>query len=175
MNKFARWKPSGFALALLALPGADPVHKVSVIPRGIGALGHTVQRPTEDRFVMTRQEMERKMAAPLGGRATEMLVFREPPTGAAVGLAKATGIARALVLRHGMNERLGPVADEENDGDPLLPTGAAALGRPAARRCSDETARAIDCAVREAVALAAPIGPERPPTHEPEPTCSMTA
>ncbi|MBN9373244.1 MAG: cell division protein FtsH [Hydrogenophaga sp. SCN 70-13] len=143
----------GHALVAMALPGTDPVHKVSVIPRGVGALGYTLQRPTEDRFVMTREEMERKMAVLLGGRAAEMLMFGEPSTGAADDLAKATTIARAMVLRYGMNARLGPVAYEENDGDPLLP-GAAALALPLARRYSDETAREIDCAVRDALARA---------------------
>ena len=73
----------GHALVALSLPGTDPVHKVSIIPRGIGALGYTIQRPTEDRFLMTREELENKMAVLLGGRAAEQLVFGNLSTGAA--------------------------------------------------------------------------------------------
>ena len=78
----------GHALVAMALPGSDPVHKISIIPRGIGALGYTIQRPTEDRFLMTREELENKMAVLLGGRAAEQIVFGELSTGAADDLAK---------------------------------------------------------------------------------------
>ena len=71
----------------LALPGTDTVHKISIIPRGVGALGYTIQRPTEDRYLMTRAELENKMAGLLGGRASEQLVFGEISTGAADDLA----------------------------------------------------------------------------------------
>jgi cell division protease FtsH len=96
----------GHALVALALPGTDPVHKVSIIPRGIGALGYTIQRPTEDRFLMTREELEHKMAVLLGGRAAEKLVFGQLSTGAADDLAKVTDIARDMVMRYGMDEAL---------------------------------------------------------------------
>ena len=85
------------------------MHKVSIIPHGVGALGYTIQRPTEDRYLMTRAELEYKMAGLLGGRASEQLVFREISTGAADDLARATDIARAMVLRYGMSEALGNV------------------------------------------------------------------
>ena len=78
----------GHAMVALALPGTDTVHKVSIIPRGVGALGYTIQRPTEDRYLMTRAELEHKMAGLLGGRAAEQLVFREISTGAADDLAR---------------------------------------------------------------------------------------
>ncbi|MCA1926707.1 MAG: ATP-dependent zinc metalloprotease FtsH, partial [Thiobacillus sp.] len=100
----------GHALVALALPGTDPVHKVSIIPCGIGALGYTIQRPTEDRYLMTRQELENKIAVLLGGRAAEKLVFGELTTGAADGLAKATDIARDMITRYGMDENLGYIA-----------------------------------------------------------------
>ncbi|MEW6414418.1 MAG: ATP-dependent zinc metalloprotease FtsH [Pseudomonadota bacterium] len=100
----------GHALVALALPGTDPVHKVSIIPRGIGALGYTIQRPTEDRYLMTRQELENKIAVLLGGRAAEKLVFGELTTGAADDLAKATDIARDMITRYGMDEDLGYIA-----------------------------------------------------------------
>ncbi|MDZ7583258.1 MAG: ATP-dependent zinc metalloprotease FtsH [Thiobacillus sp.] len=102
----------GHALVALALPGTDPVHKVSIIPRGIGALGYTIQRPTEDRYLMTRQELENKIAVLLGGRAAEKLVYGELTTGAADDLAKATDIARDIITRYGMDEDLGYIAYE---------------------------------------------------------------
>ncbi len=88
------------------------MHKVSIIPRGIGALGYTIQRPTEDRYLMTRDELENKIAVLLGGRAAEKLVFGKLSTGAADDLAKATDIARDMVTRYGMDEDLGYVAYE---------------------------------------------------------------
>ena len=80
----------GHALMAMALPGVDPVHKVSIIPRGIGALGYTIQRPTEDRFLMTREELENKIAVLLGGRAAEKIIYNHVSTGAADDLVKAT-------------------------------------------------------------------------------------
>jgi cell division protease FtsH len=135
---------TGHALVALALAGTDRVHKVSIIPRGIGALGYTIQRPTEDRYLMTRAELENKIAVLLGGRAAEKLVFGELSTGAADDLAKATDIAREMVCRYGMDETLGHVAYEARR--PLfldLPAAA-----PEGFRPSEETARRIDEAVR---------------------------
>src|SRR5690606_12792260 len=87
----------------------DPVHKVSIIPRGIGALGYTIQRPTEDRFLMTREELENKIAVLLGGRAAEKIVYDPLSTGAADDLVKATDIARATVARYGVDGARGHV------------------------------------------------------------------
>ncbi len=139
----------GHALVAMALPGTDPVHKVSIIPRGIGALGYTIQRPTEDRYLMTRTELENKMAVLLGGRAAEKLIFGHLSTGAADDLAKATDIARGMIMRYGMGEKLGNVV-YETETAPFLsqPTGYAGW-QP--RRYSEETAREIDCAVRQIV------------------------
>ena len=106
----------GHALVALAIPGSDPVQKVSIIPRGIGALGYTMQRPTEDRFLMSRQELEDKMTVLLGGRAAEMMLGDDVSTGASDDLAKATDIARGMVLRFGMDEKLGPVAWDTEQG-----------------------------------------------------------
>ena len=102
----------GHALVALALPGSDPVHKVSIIPRGLGALGYTLQRPTEDRYLMSAEELRRRICVLLGGRAAEQLVIGSLSTGAADDLAKATQIARDMVLRHGMDVGLGPVSYE---------------------------------------------------------------
>ena len=133
----------GHALVALALPGTDPVHKVSIIPRGIGALGYTIQRPTEDRFLMTREELENKMAVLLGGRASEHVIYGHYSTGAADDLAKVTDIARSMVVRYGMEEKLGNLSYQE-EPTPLLQT----LQAPPPRQYSDETAREIDRAVR---------------------------
>jgi len=137
----------GHALLAMALPGTDPVHKVSIIPRGISALGYTIQRPTEDRFLMDQDEMRNKMAVLLAGRAAELLIHGKPSTGAADDLAKATTIARAIVTRYGMHQKLGLVAYEEEPHAflPGLPSGLIE------RRYSEATAREIDCAVREVV------------------------
>lgn len=102
----------GHALVAAATPGADPVHKVSIIPRGLGALGYTMQRPTEDRFLMTRSELEGKLSVLLGGRAAETLIFQHTSTGAADDLSRATDIARDMATRFAMVPALGPVTYE---------------------------------------------------------------
>jgi cell division protease FtsH len=140
----------GHALVAMGLPGTDPVHKISIIPRGVGALGYTIQRPTEDRFLMTRAELENKMAVLLGGRAAELLIFGEVSTGAADDLQRVTAIARSIVMRFGMHEALGNVA---YDSDKTNFLGQAAP-QAQERSYSEETAREIDCAVREIVARA---------------------
>jgi len=137
----------GHALVAMALPGADPVHKVSIIPRGIGALGYTIQRPIEDRFLMTREELENKMAVLLGGRTAEKMVPGRASTCAADDLAKVSDIARAMVTRYGMHESLANLALEQ-DASPLLPVP----GYAGARNYSEHTAQAIDDAVKEIVA-----------------------
>ena len=137
----------GHAMVALALPGTDSVHKVSIIPHGIGALGYTIQRPTEDRYLMTRAELENKRAGLLGGRASEQLVFHEISTGAADDLARATDIARAMVLRYGMSEALGNVTYDRERSPFLQPN----VPLPQERNYSDETAEAVDRAVRQLV------------------------
>ena len=137
----------GHAMVGLALPGTDTVHKVSIIPHGVGALGYTIQRPTEDRYLMTRAELEHKMAGLLGGRAAEQLVFGEISTGAADDLAKATDIARAMVLRYGMSDALGNVA-YDRDRSPFLQSNFPVSQE---RTYSEDTAHAVDAAVRKLV------------------------
>ncbi|WP_019015552.1 ATP-dependent zinc metalloprotease FtsH [Elioraea tepidiphila] len=139
----------GHALVALSVPGADPVHKVSIIPRGVGALGYTMQRPTEDRFLLTAAELKGRMAVLLGGRAAEDLVFGEVSTGAQDDLMRATEIARGMVTRYGMAETLGEVAYETET--------SRFLGLPVeggGRRFSEQTAREIDLAVKGLVAEA---------------------
>jgi cell division protease FtsH len=135
----------GHAIVAAALPGADPVHKISIIPRGIGALGYTIQRPTEDRYLMTREELENKMAVLLGGRAAEHVVYGHLSTGASDDLSKVTNIARNMVTRFGMGGRLGPVAYETE------PNGFLGAMGGKERLYAEETAREIDVAVREIV------------------------
>ncbi|MBV8032001.1 MAG: ATP-dependent zinc metalloprotease FtsH [Betaproteobacteria bacterium] len=136
----------GHAMVAMALPGTDPVHKISIIPRGVAALGYTMQRPTEDRFVMTREELENKMAVLLGGRAAEEVMFNHLSTGAANDLAKVTEIARSMVMRYAMVGSLGHVAYEEMPSDFL---SNQYLQKQ--REFSEETAREIDVAVRQIV------------------------
>jgi cell division protease FtsH len=136
----------GHALIALSLPGVDPVHKVSIIPRGVGALGYTIQRPIEDRFLMTKEELESKMAVLLGGRAAELIVFNHLSTGAADDLRRVTDIARSMVTRYGMSKKLGSVAYERDPGNFL-----AGADRPypvREREYADETAAAVDEEVR---------------------------
>ena len=139
----------GHALVAMSLPGTDPVQKVSIIPRGIGSLGYTIQRPIEDRFLMTQEELENKLAVLLGGRAAEQLVFGSWSTGAADDLAKATDIARGMDMRYGMERRLGHVTYELERG--LLLGGPTA---PEPRLFGEETARTIDDAVRRIIGTA---------------------
>ncbi len=136
----------GHALVALSLPGSDKVHKVSIIPRGIGSLGYTIQRPTEDRYLMTRQELENKMAVLLGGRASEHIVFGELSTGAADDLVKVTDIARSLVTRYGMTEELGQVVYEKSPHSFL--GGEMPQMLYTERSYSEATAREIDGAVK---------------------------
>lgn len=138
----------GHALMAMALPGVDPVHKVSIIPRGIGALGYTIQRPTEDRFLMTREELENKIAVLLGGRAAEKIIYGHLSTGAADDLVKATDIARAMVARYGMEPELGHVS-YDTDRPGFLGTGDQSSWLN--RRYSEATAERMDAAVKELI------------------------
>jgi cell division protease FtsH len=145
-RKVVAYHEMGHALVALTLPGSDKVHKVSIIPRGIGSLGYTIQRPIEDRYLMRRDELENKMAVLLGGRAAEKIVFGELSTGAADDLAKVAEIARSMVTRYGMVEKLGQVTFEEEPNRFL--TGPGMPQMPSVKRYSEETAREIDHAVK---------------------------
>jgi cell division protease FtsH len=148
-RRIVAYHEMGHAIVASATPGSDPVHKISVIPRGIGALGYTIQRPTDDRYLMTRRELENKMTVLLGGRAAETLVFDQLSTGAADDLVKATDIARSMATQFGMMAELGHVSYEQGGN------GYAAAGMLAPRRgYSEVTAHEIDAAVKEAVDVA---------------------
>jgi cell division protease FtsH len=138
----------GHAIVAMALPDTDPVHKISIIPRGVAALGYTLQRPLDDHFLMSRSELVHRIAVLLGGRASEQIVFGEISTGAADDLVRATEIARSMVVRFGMNRELGQVAYEPQRQSMLARPG---LSEWQARTYGDETAVAIDRAVREQI------------------------
>ncbi|MCC7384191.1 MAG: ATP-dependent zinc metalloprotease FtsH [Deltaproteobacteria bacterium] len=137
----------GHALVALHIPGMDAVRKISIIPRGIAALGYTLQVPTEDRFLMTKRELEDKIAVLLGGRVAEELIFKEVSTGAKDDLQKATDIARSMIKAYGMSDKLGWVS-LERDGTPafLQMPGGGERGD-----YSEETAREIDCEIRRMI------------------------
>jgi cell division protease FtsH len=139
----------GHTLVAMALPGTDPVQKVSIIPRGIAGLGYTLQRPIEDRFILSKSELFNRIAVLLGGRAAESLVFSEVSTGAADDLVRATDIARSMIVRFGMVPELGQVT-YESEAAPML--GGRTSWQP--RAYGDETAAAIDRALKALITQA---------------------
>ncbi|MFQ5883404.1 MAG: ATP-dependent zinc metalloprotease FtsH, partial [Candidatus Methylomirabilales bacterium] len=138
-KEIVAYHESGHALVASSLPHTDPVHKVSIIPRGIAALGYTLQLPTEDRYLLTRSELLERLTVLLGGRCAEELIFQEVSTGAQDDLLKATDMARRMVAAYGMSERLGPVSFEQKQRPLFLPESL-----PPVRDYAEETARAID-------------------------------
>jgi len=108
-RKIVAYHEMGHAIVAASLPGTDPVQKISIIPRGIAALGYTMQTPTEDRFLMNKSELLNRVATLLGGRAAEEVVFEDVSTGAHNDLSRATDIARSMVKEYGMSEKLGQV------------------------------------------------------------------
>jgi cell division protease FtsH len=138
---------TGHALVALSLPGADTVQKISIIPRGIAALGYTLQLPTEDRFLMTKTELENKIAVLLGGRLAEEIIFGESSTGAQNDLVKATDIAKSMVKAYGMSEKLGTITLERERQPQFVQ-----IQIPQEKGdYSEETAREIDCEVRRII------------------------
>jgi len=136
----------GHAIVALSLPGTDPVQKISIIPRGIAALGYTMQVPTEDRFLMRKSELLNKIATLLGGRAAEEIVFGDISTGAHNDLAKATDIARSMVKEYGMSSKVGQVYFAREKRSRFLD-----LGLEGAVEYSEATSEAIDNEVRRII------------------------
>jgi cell division protease FtsH len=138
---------TGHAIVAMSVPGADQVQKISIIPRGVAALGYTLQLPTEDRFLMTKSELENKVAVLLGGRIAEELTFGEASTGAQNDLVKATDIAKSMVKAYGMSDKLGTITLERERQPQFLqlPMGSEKGDY------SEETAREIDCEVRRII------------------------
>jgi cell division protease FtsH len=130
----------GHALVASSLPNADPVHKVTIIPRGVAALGATYQLPLEDRYLLTRSELEDRIAVLLGGRVAEEIIYGEVSTGAHNDLERGTEMARLMVMQYGMSEQLGPMTFGGGQQSMFL----RGSGLPQEREYSEESARRID-------------------------------
>jgi len=150
-RKLVAYHETGHALVTLALQSTETVQKISIIPRGIGALGYNIQRPTEDRYLMTRGELKDKMTTLLGGRAGEVLVFNKLSTGAADDLSKATDIARSMVTQYGMDDSLGLATWSEQ---PSRYLGELGVQQPQRHFYSERVADEIDAAVQTLVSEA---------------------
>lgn len=137
----------GHALVALALPGSDTVQKISIIPRGVAALGYTLQLPTEDRFLMTESELKNRIAVLLGGRVAEELIYQEVSTGGRDDLLKATDIAKSMVKAYGMSDAVGQLSFDQERQPLFLQAGQAHGGGD----YSETTAREIDCEVRRII------------------------
>jgi cell division protease FtsH len=133
---------AGHAIVAKAVKHADPVHKVSIVSRGLGALGYTLQVPTEDRYLMTKAELEDRIAVLLGGRAAEQIIFRDVSTGASNDLQRVSGIARSMILDYGMSLKVGTLSlGDRGNSESLI----------AHRSYSEQTAEVIDAEMRELV------------------------
>ncbi len=142
---------TGHALVAESVPNADPVHRISIIPRGIGALGYTLQLPTEDRYLMTKEELLDKIAVLLGGRGAEEITFKEISTGAQNDLERATDIARRMVMSYGMSEKLGLVTFEKSSHPTFLEGNYPLPGQGGGKEFSEKTAYMIDEEVKEII------------------------
>ncbi|MGA9756162.1 MAG: ATP-dependent zinc metalloprotease FtsH [Desulfobaccales bacterium] len=153
-KEIVAYHETGHALVAEALPTTDRVHRVSIIPRGIGALGYTMQLPTEDRYLMTKTELEDRMAVMMGGRVAEELIFNEISTGAQNDLYRATDVARSMVREYGMSERLGPITFERERRplflDTMLPPGSKDYSEATALEIDQEVAILVERAHRRA-------------------------
>ena len=147
-KKRVAYHEAAHALVAFSLPNTDPVHKVSIIPRGLAALGYTMQRPEDDRYLLTQTELESRIQVLLAGTIAEEMVYADVSTGAQNDLERASEIARAMVMDYGMS-RLGRVTYRESPRSPFLAAAGADL--PAARSHSEQTAREIDQEVRRII------------------------
>jgi cell division protease FtsH len=141
------WHEVGHALVACSLPNVDPVHKVSIIPRGLGALGYTLQRPEDDRQLITKTEMQNRICVLMGGIAAEELIYHENSTGASNDLQRATDFARRMITEFGMSEKLGRVHYSESRSNPFLGGSPAAVDHSH----SESTIREIDLEVRRII------------------------
>ncbi|MEO7190520.1 MAG: ATP-dependent zinc metalloprotease FtsH [Vicinamibacterales bacterium] len=150
MRRIIAYHEVGHAIVGSVLPGMDPVHKVSIVGRGFGALGYTMHLPTEDRYLRTKAELEHELAVLLGGRTAEMIVFGEMSTGDHNDLLRATDIARSMVTELGMSEAVGPVNHEGRRRSTFLDTPFI----PERGLYAEDTARVIDAEVRRFIGTA---------------------
>jgi cell division protease FtsH len=146
-RRIVAFHESGHAIVASVLPNLDPVHKISIIQRGFGALGYTMQLPLEDRYLMSKTDLENQLAVLLGGRTAESIVFGEVSTGAQNDLLRATDIARAMVTEFGMSDAIGPVSHEGHRRGAFIETPFAPERGPYA----EDTARVIDAEVKRIV------------------------
>ncbi|MBI5678143.1 MAG: cell division protein FtsH, partial [Planctomycetes bacterium] len=137
---------SGHALVAESVPGADKVHRISIIPRGIAALGYTLQLPTEDRYLLTRSELLDRLAVLLGGRVAEEIHFNEISTGAQNDLERATDIAMSMVREYGMSEKLGPMTFQNGKKSQFFD-----IGFRTGRELSEEVSKEIDSEVKKLI------------------------
>jgi cell division protease FtsH len=149
-RRIVAFHESGHAIVASVLPGLDPVHKISIVQRGFGALGYTMQLPAEDRYVISRSNLESRIAVLLGGRAAESIVFGDRTTGAQNDLLRATDMARAMVTEYGMSDLVGPVNHEHRRRNPFLDPGFP----PERGAYAEETARVIDAEVKRIISAA---------------------
>ena len=147
-KKRVAYHEAAHALVAYSLPNTDPVHKVSIIPRGLAALGYTMQRPEDDRYLLTQSELESRIQVLLAGTIAEETVYADVSTGAQNDLERASEIARSMVMDYGMS-RLGRVTYRESPRSPFLAAAAGEL--PTARSHSEQTAREIDEEVRRII------------------------
>ncbi|MEY2984631.1 MAG: cell division protein FtsH, partial [Cyanobacteriota bacterium] len=147
-KKIVAYHEVGHALVGAVMPGGGKVAKISIVPRGMAALGYTLQMPTEDRFLMDESELRDQIATLLGGRAAEEIIFGSITTGAANDLQRATDLAERMVTTYGMSRVLGPLAYEKGQQNAFLGDGMMANPR---RMVSDDTAQEIDREVKEIV------------------------
>jgi len=146
-RRIVAFHESGHAIVATVLPGLDPVHKISIVQRGFGALGYTMQLPLEDRFLMGKHDLENQLAVLLGGRTAESLTFGEVSTGAQNDLMRATDIARAMVTEFGMSDAIGPVNHERQRRNPFLESPFA----PERGTYAEDTARVIDAEIKRII------------------------
>ncbi len=149
-KKIVAYHEVGHALVGALMPGGGKVAKISIVPRGMAALGYTLQMPTEDRFLMSESELRDQIATLLGGRAAEEIIFNSITTGASNDLQRATDLAERMVTTYGMSKVLGPLAYDKGQQNTFLGDG----GMNPRRMVSDETAKAIDVEVKDIVETA---------------------
>jgi cell division protease FtsH len=149
-RRIVAFHESGHAIVATVLPGVDPVHKVSIVARGFGALGYTMQLPLEDRYLMSKTDLEYRLSVLLGGRTAESIAFDEVSTGAQNDLLRATDIARAMVTEFGMSDAIGPVNHEGHRRNSFIE----APYTPERGAYAEETARVIDAEVRRLITTA---------------------
>ena len=150
VRRIVAYHEAGHAIVATMLPDTDPVHKVSIVQRGFGALGYTMQVPLEDRYLMTQRELDNQLAVMLGGRTAELLIFGEYSTGAQNDLLRATDIARAMVTEFGMSDAIGPVNHEGRRRNTFIETPFI----PERGAYAEDTARIIDAEVKRIVTTA---------------------